>query len=58
MRKITLAISAAVLMLATTGCSSFQGQVGKATDSFVDEHGRACTAMKWGESASLDCDYR
>lgn len=45
----------AIVML--TGCSSWQGQVGKRVDHQVDDHGRVCTIVKWGESASIDCDY-
>ena len=47
----------AVLAVAATGCSSFQGQIGRTDDSFIVEHGRVCTAVKWGDAASLDCDF-
>lgn len=55
MKKKISALALAVVML--TGCSSWQGQIGKTTEEFVDGHGRACTTVKWGDAASLDCDY-
>lgn len=54
MKKILVLLIAA---FALTGCSSWQGQVGKTVDSFTDDHGRACTSVKWGDSASVDCDF-
>ena len=50
-------IVAAVAALSFTGCSSMDGQFGKEVHEFDDEQGRHCTALKWGESASIDCDY-
>lgn len=55
MKRYVVALALTAMLL--TGCSSLQGQVGKSTDTFTDEHGRICTAMKWGESASIDCDF-
>lgn len=55
MKKLIATGAVALVML--TGCSSMEGQMGKKTDEFTDEHGRVCTAVKWGESASLDCDF-
>ncbi len=46
-----------LLLAATTGCSSFQGQLGRTDDTFIDAHDRVCTVVKWGDSASLDCDF-
>ena len=54
MKRIILLVPVALLL---ASCSSWQGTMGKDTDSFTDEHGRVCTAMKWGESASIDCDF-
>lgn len=51
------AILAGLALLVLTGCSSAQGQFGKTTEEFVDKHGRVCTSVKWGESASVDCDF-
>ncbi len=42
---------------ALTGCSAFQGTMGKTVEEFEDGHGRVCTSVKWGESASVDCDF-
>lgn len=55
MRKMIATGAAALILL--SGCSSMQGQVGKKTDSFKDDYGRSCTALKWGDSSSIDCDY-
>lgn len=55
MKKKIAAAVVAIAML--SGCSSFDGQLGREDSEFVDGYGRNCTAIKWGESASLDCDY-
>lgn len=55
MKRTVLILLGAVMLL--TGCSRFEGQTGKAVDTFTDKHGRNCTTVKWGESASIDCDY-
>lgn len=49
----TLLVGASLL----TGCSSTEGQFGEKVKTFEDEHGRVCTIVKWGDSASVDCDY-
>lgn len=55
MRKFLVLIPVAVLM---TGCASMQGHGTNGTDrEWTDGHGRVCTAVKWGDSASVDCDY-
>lgn len=54
-RALTALGMLAVVLL--TSASSCQGQLGKEKDSFTDEHGRVCTVVKWGDSASLDCDF-
>lgn len=50
---MALGMLAVVLLTSASAC---QGQVGKTRESFVDEFGRNCTVVKWGDSASLDCD--
>ena len=53
----TKIVAGIVALVALTGCSSWEGQVGKKVDSFTDDHGRVCTSVKWGDSASVDCDF-
>lgn len=55
MKKFIATGAAALILL--TGCSSTDGQFGKKTETFEDNFGRDCTAVKWGDSASVDCDY-
>jgi protein involved in sex pheromone biosynthesis len=57
MRK-SLALLLVGVVFLLTGCSSFEGQVGKKVVSFEDEYGRVCTTVKWGDSASIDCDFK
>lgn len=54
MKKVFVGV---VAILALTGCSSWEGQVGKKVETFEDDFGRSCTTVKWGDSASLDCDF-
>lgn len=56
MRKV-LAAAAVVGVFVLSGCSNMDGQFGKEVHEWDDEQGRHCTALKWGESASVDCDY-
>lgn len=53
--KTAIGIIVGVILLA--GCSSMEGQVGKKVDTFEDDYGRVCTTVKWGDSASIDCDW-
>lgn len=55
MKKLIATGAAALIIL--TGCSSFDGTVGKKVETFTDDFGRSCTSVKWGESSSVDCDY-
>lgn len=57
MKRIAIGVAALVATISLSSCSTFEGTLGKTYDSFEDEHGRNCTALKWGESSSLDCDY-
>jgi hypothetical protein len=57
MRKISAGL-ALLACISLTGCSSFEGVAGKKVVTFDDDYGRACTAVKWGDSASIDCDYK
>lgn len=58
-RRVGLGVGAVFISaIFLTGCSSFDGQVGKKVETFEDDHGRVCTAMKWGDSSALDCDYK
>lgn len=56
MKKLIFAGIAGVFLL--SGCSAMEGQMGKTYDSFKDDHGRYCTSLKWGDSSSLDCDFK
>jgi ABC-type Fe3+-citrate transport system substrate-binding protein len=53
----TAIATGALLALLISGCSSMEGQVGKKVETFTDDHGRVCTSVKWGDSASVDCDW-
>lgn len=55
--RIKMMIALSLVAVSLTGCSSFQGQLGKTTEEFTDGHGRVCTTVKWGDSASIDCDF-
>lgn len=56
MKKIIVGLAATCLLF--SGCSAYEGQMGKKTETFEDDHGRLCTVVKWGDSASLDCDFK
>ena len=56
MKKVLLIVP--VILLSMSGCASMQGHgAGGTKESFKDEYGRVCTAVKWGDSASVDCDF-
>jgi hypothetical protein len=57
-RKVALAVSAVAGLVMLTGCASMQGQTtGGSKQEWTDGFGRVCTAVKWGDSASIDCDF-
>lgn len=58
-RRIGMSVGALIVgAMLLTSCASFQGHgSGGTKEEWTDGHGRVCTAVKWGDSASIDCDF-
>lgn len=61
-KKKAVSYSAALIagfsVLTLSACAGMQGQTANGSkQEWTDGHGRNCTALKWGDSASIDCDY-